>query len=271
MSLLPTHPLGTLLLSALTALMCLPATVVAQGFSAFVSPPRFEVKLTPGKPTRLIVEVQHVGTQPGGYRFYTNDWTLSPEHSVSFTDALVPGSCRPWVAIERRELTLNPGNRYRYRFEITPPANTPLGECRFALMIEGRDAAQMQGPVPQVGGRIGVIVYASVGDASPDLVVTGSRVLLREGKPLAVIDVRNNGLAHGRLDGIVNGTDANGNKIELAPADLPILPNETRSISLNPVAAAGLPAPDPRFPLRVTGQLESGNQRLPLDLQFSTP
>ena len=52
---------------------------------------------------------------------------------------------------------------------------------------------------------------------------------------------------------------------------LPILPNEPRRISLNPVAAAGLPAPDPRFPLRVTGQLESGNQRVPLDLQFSAP
>ncbi len=271
MNLLPTRSLGAWVLPALTALLCLPATVAAQGFSAFVSPPRFEARLTPGQPTRLIVEIQHVGTQPGAYRFYTNDWTLSPEHAVGFTDALVPGSCRPWVALERRELTLNPGNRYRYRFEITPPAHTPAGECRFALMIEGRDAAQMQGPVPQVGGRIGVIVYASVGDAAPDLVVIGSRVVTRDGKPQALLDVRNNGLAHGRLDGVVDGTDASGQKIELAPADLPILPNETRSIALLPVAAAGLPAPAPRFPLRVTGQLESGNQRVPLDLQFRAP
>lgn len=256
-----------------TGLLCLsgPACALAQGFAAYVSPPRFEAVATPGKAQRLVLEIQHAGTQSGAYRFYTNDWTLSPDHSVNFSDELGPDSCRPWVAIERRELTLNPGSRYRYRFEVTPPADTPAGECRFALMIEGRDPTQVQGPVPLVGGRIGVIVYVGIGGAAPSLAITGGGVQAQGDQPVAFIDVRNTGNAHGRLEGTVTGTDASGQTIEFAPASLPILPQETRRIALTPVAAEGAPLPVPRYPVSVKGTLDAGKQRLSVALQLSAP
>jgi hypothetical protein len=257
------------LLASALALACAPA-VLAQGFAAYISPPRFEVQTPPGQRLREVLEIQHVGQQKGGYRVYTNDWTFGPDNAVNFSDELAPDSCRPWVAIERRELTLEPGARYRYRFEISPPADTPPRECRFAIMVEGLDPARVQGSVSfPVGGRIGVIVYAAIGGARPELALTGTRVEPVQSQPTVLLDVRNSGTAHGRLQGYVNGTDADGRTYEMAPADLPILPGETRRIALLPVAEDGKPTPQPRFPLKIKGTLEWGPNRLPLDLTLA--
>ena len=255
---------------ALCLLALLPALVSAQGFAAFISPPRFEVRATPGQPLRQVLEIQHVGRTPGNYRVYTNDWTLEGDNQVSFSNELAPDSCRPWVAIERRELTLQPGARYRYRFEISPPAGTPPRECRFAIMVEGLEAAQVEGAVSfPVGGRIGVIVYAAIGEVAPALSITGTETAQVNGQPTAVVRVRNDGSSTGRLEGFLDVTDANGQRAEMSPADLPILPGETRRIGLAAVAADGKTAPTLRFPLKVKGQLESGKAKLPLDASFA--
>mgnify|MGYP006194916835 CR=1 FL=1 len=247
-----------------------PLGVLAQGFAAYITPPRFEVQVDAGKTLRQVVEIQHVGLQKGLYRVYTNDWSLLPDNSVAFSDTLASDSCRPWVAVERRELTIEPSARYRYRFEISPPPGTPARECRFALMIEGLDPARVQGDLNfPVGGRIGVIVYAAIGGAAPQLEIASTRVVMVEGKPTAVVDVRNRGNAHGRLEGFVNGTDSSGVRFEMAPADLPILPGETRAIALSPVVEDGKPVPGVRFPLVVSGKLEWGRNSVPLDTRFA--
>ena len=225
-------------------LACAPGVMQAQGFAVYISPPRFEVQATPGQSLRQVLEIQHVGQEKGNFRIYTSDWTLQPDNSVVFSEALGPDSCRPWVAIERRELVIEPGARYRYRFEITPPPGTPARECRFAIMVEGLDKARAQGNLDiPVGGRVGVIVYATIGNAAPQLAIVGTRVDTRNGQPAAVVDVRNSGNAHGRLEGYVNGTDATGARFEMAPSDLPILAGETRAVTIMPVMEEGKPAP----------------------------
>jgi hypothetical protein len=259
---------GATTLALLAALQ--PATSAAQGFAAYISPPRFEVQPAPGQTLREVVEIQHVGREKGHYRIYTNDWVFNPDNSVTFSNDLAPDSCRPWVAIERRELSIEPGARYRYRFEITPPADTLPRECRFAIMVEGLETAKVEGQLNfPVGGRIGVIVYASIGGAAPQLEIARTHVVTVNGQSTAVIDVRNTGLAHGRIEGFVNGTDAAGQRFEMAPTDLPILPGETRSLSLAPVVEDGQTAPVIQFPLQVKGTLEWGDHRLPLDASFT--
>lgn len=254
---------------ALAALLAAPAAW-AQGFAAYITPPRFELEVAPGNSLRQVLEIQHVGQQKGNYRIYTNDWTLDASNAVTFSDELAPDSCRPWVAIERREIGIDPGARYRYRFEITPPPGTAPRECRFALMVEGLEPARVQGSFNfPVGGRVGVIVYAAIGGAAPQLEIVATRVGMVNGKPTALLDVRNQGNAHGRVEGFVNGTDATGGKFEMSPSDLPILPGETRAVVLAPVVEDGKTAPDVRFPLVVKGNLEWGKNRLPLDASFA--
>lgn len=257
------------LLTLLLAAPLLPAAH-AQGFAAFVSPPRFEVRLAPGQPLRQVLDIQHVGRTKGQYRLYTNDWTLGPDNAASFSNDLAPDSCRPWVAIERRELTIEPGARYRYRFEISPPAGTAPRECRFAIMVEGLDTTQVKGDLSfPVGGRIGVIVYAAIGDVAPALSIAGTETARVNGKPVAMVKVSNSGTATGRLEGFLNATDAGGQRVELAPADLPILPGETRRIALAVATLDGKPAPELKFPLSVKGSLESGKTRLPVEASFA--
>ncbi|GAA6142155.1 hypothetical protein [Hydrogenophaga sp. 5NK40-0174] len=267
----PSTPLLSVLGSGLTALaLCFsPVPAKAQGFAAYVSPPRFEFAVEPGQRSRQVIEIQHVGQQKGNYRIYTADWTLGPDYSVNFSNELAADSCRPWVAIERKQLTLNPEDKYRYRFEVAPPADAPARECRFAIMIEGIDTTQVQqGAISfPVSGRIGVIVYARIGGAAPVLELVSASALPGKDAAGVALAVRNTGNAHGRLIGFVNGSDAQGQSMELAPADLPILPGETRTIPLQAVASEeGKRAPRIEFPIQIRGALEWGDgQTLPLE------
>lgn len=243
----------------------------AQGLAAYATPPRFEVKGEAGKTQRHVVEIQHGGREPGRFRIYTNDWEFQPDHSVKFVDALVPGSCRSWVALERRELTLAPGARHRFRFEVTPPAGTPPMECRFAVMIEGADPAQVQqgGLGVAVSGRLAVIVYVAVGGVKPRLAVRAHAVKGVGGERLPVLTIENTGEATGRLEGYLTAKDESGREVEVAPDDAPILPGRTRDIPLRPGAEEGKAAVALRYPVTVKGTLEWDKQRESLDLRFN--
>src|SRR5580698_4092308 len=127
------------LLGALTLAAAAHAPARAQGFAALVSPPRFELSAKPGKTVRSVIEISNRSTAPGKYLVHTADWDLSADFSVTFHDDLQPGSCRPWVAIERPDIVVPGAGTMRYRFEVNVPADAPPGECRFAVMIEGTE------------------------------------------------------------------------------------------------------------------------------------
>jgi hypothetical protein len=257
-----------LILSSLSrplALLLLAWTSLAPAadFSFAISPPRFELTAKPGERVRQTIEITNAAAQPNGLLVRTADWELRADDSVVFHDALQPASCRSWVAIERRELTVPSRLPYRFRFEVAPPADQAPVECRFAILLEGKDSsfAGSTGALP-VGARVGVIVYVAVGDVKPELSVTGMRVEARNGQPTAVLDVRNTGTAHGRLDGFLSGTDARGQVVDVAPANTPILPGQTHTVALS-FTKRGDPntAAQVEFPLAVKGKLEWGKGR----------
>lgn len=240
------------------------SSAFAQGFSAVVSPPRFEDSAKPGATYRNVVEIDNVSNESAHFTVKTADWTLLPDGGVQFSDALASDSCRPWVGIEAADITLPANGKRRYRFEVRVPADAPRRECRFALMIEGDPEAMKGGGVAiPVSGRIGVIVYLSIGDAAPRLEVTGQRVAKVDGQDVPVLRVRNDGDAHGRLQGFVDGTDANGRRYAFAPSTSPIMPGETRDIALQPQADdPKSPPPVLQFPVKLQGRLDSGAQRI---------
>src|SRR5450631_2147403 len=187
-------------------------SVHAQGFAALVSPPRFELSSQPGKTLRSVIEVSNRSTAPSRYLVHTADWSFAPDFTVNFHDDLQPDSCRPWVAIERPEVVVPGGGTLRYRFEVNVPAGADAGECRFAVMIEGAEPsiARSQGLDMPVTGRIGVIVYLTVGDGAPLLEVLGPKISTLNGRQIPTLRVHNSGTAHGRMTGFLTGTDAKG-------------------------------------------------------------
>lgn len=260
---------------------------LAHAFSALVSPPRIETQAKPGQTVRQIIEITHADNAPGKYKIYTNDWRINAAGGVEFFDDLQPGSCRPWVALERRELSLGAQGKSRYRFEITPPPDAPEGECRFVIMIEGetQDIKSQNINLP-VAGRIGVIVYLAVGNAAPKLDIVGSAIdTTGTGSQTVsnpVVDVHNSGTATGRLAGFLSGTDAAGTKLEFSPDALPILPGTTRRIALVPslpgssatagtAAASGAQAVPVQYPVTIEGQLEWGRERVKFVQRFAKP
>lgn len=250
---------------ALCALL-LSSSVAAQGFSALVSPPRFEATAQAGTTYRNVVEITNLSLKSEHYALHTADWTLDADGTAEFSEALAPGSCRPWVGIEAPELNIAANAKRRYRFEVAVPAGTPSGECRFAIMLEG-DPETLKGnlAVP-VSGRIGIIVYLIIGDAAPRLELLGQQTETVQGRVLPVLRVRNAGNAHGRLEGLVDGKDAAGHAIAFAPSNLPILPGETREIVLTPEGDNDATlAPPIVYPLSMKGRLDVGSQRLDID------
>jgi hypothetical protein len=256
-------------LGVAAVLMATAAQVAAQGFATLVSPPRFELRAKPGDRLRQVVEISNAGAQSARLGIKTADWSLDPDYSVSFTDALQPGSCRPWVSIERREVTVAAGGKYRYRFEIAPPADAATGECRFALLLEGDDqevktASGLSFPVT---GRIGVIVYVALGNASPVLEVVGSSTATLDDGRAPILHVKNTGNAHGRIAGFLSGKDARGRDLDFTPSTLPILPGETRPVALK----ASLGKDDTiqvAYPITIRGALEWADKRVPFEQRF---
>src|SRR5271154_4873143 len=207
-----------------------------QGFAAVVSPPRFELAAKPGKTLRGVIEVSNRSMAPANYVIHTADWTLGRNFSVSFHDDLQPDSCRPWVAIERPEVQVPGGGTLRYRFEVAVPPDGPAGECRFAVMIQGAEPsiAVSNGLDMPVTGRIGVVVYVTVGDGAPELEVLGPKTATLNGQQVPTLRVHNGGTAHGRMSGFLTGTDAKGTSYDFTPSDFPILPHEEREVFLTP-------------------------------------
>ncbi len=271
------------LAAAAVALMSLAlAGQVRAQFAAAVTPPRFEVSIEPGQVARQVMEITHAIPGAGTYRVYTADWNMDASGALTFYETLQPGSCRPWVAIERKEVTVAMGARVRYRFEVAPPANVTPQECRFALMIESKpQEVQSESSSFPMNGRIGVIVYASVGGAKAVLEPGATSVGKYDGRPTPLLSVHNAGNATGRLSGILKGTDGAGATIEFTPESIPILPGQTRLVALQPyepglrsAASASAPSAQPllKWPLTLRGLLEygpGGTSRLELDRSFA--
>lgn len=252
-----------------------PACAAAQagGFAAAASPSRFELEARPGKVLARTLEIQHVGVEASEYAIRTADWSLTEEHGLEFFDGLQPGSCRPWVRLERHTVKVAPRTRRKYRFEVHVPPEASAGECRFALLIESREQETVpvltDAPIKlPLTGRLGVIVYVTVGGAQPRLTLTTIGVGEDGGSRVPMLTLRNDGNAHGRLDGALRGTDAAGKTVYLPVSTLPVLPGQTRRLALLP--AADLQSKQPvevSYPLRMTGRLDWDHGHFDVDTE----
>lgn len=267
------------LLMAACAVLAAASDARAQ-FAASVSPPRFEFDAPAGELSRRTIEIVHAGATSGSYRFATSDWRLTANGQAEFLEPLQPDSCRPWVALERRTATIAPGARLRFRFEITPPADTLARECRFAIMVESAEQMTSAGSLQfPMNGRIAVIVYARIGGAAPQLTIEQTLIARIDGQDVPALRVRNSGNATGRFAGFASARDADGERIDLAPQTVPVLPGMVRVLSLMPLPPLDKPnAAAPviaRWPLRVQGTLEVDGSaplvKLPLDAVFAPP
>lgn len=238
----------------------------AHDFSILISPPRFEDSAKQGTTYRNVVEISNLSGQGTHLNLKTADWRLDASGAAVFSDPLSPDSCRPWVGLEATDVAIAASGKRRYRFEVAVPADAPNGECRFAILVEGDPGSVQGGVVVPVSGRIGIIVYLAIGDASPKLEYVDRKAQTVDGQALPVIRIHNAGNAHGRLEGFIDGRDASGRRFTFAPSSLPILAGETRDVVLNPQGENDkTPAPAIVYPLSLKGRLDYGSQHIDVE------
>lgn len=237
----------------------------AQGFSVLVTPPRIEASAKIGSVYRNVIEITNVSDASSHFRVYTSDWSLDANAAAVFDNKLAADSCRPWVGIESKEITVGPRGKRRYRFEVAIPKDAVPRECRFAIMIEG-DPETVKGKLAvPVSGRIGVIVYLAIGDVAPKLKILTTGIKNVNGQRLPAIKVNNIGNAHTRLEGYAELVDAKGKRWTVVPENFPVLAGETRLIALVPQVEENKPIPELAYPVKISGKLDAGKERIPTD------
>lgn len=265
--------------SAIAALLAAPLLTLlatdAVPFAGLVSPPRFELRAKPGDVLREVLEIGNDASVPDEFAVSTADWRLNETGGVEFDEPLQPGSCRPWVRIERHKVAMQPRAVRKYRFEVHVPADAAPQECRFAIMLQkaAPDATEVTAGNIQfpLEGRIGVIVYVAVGDVGPNLELQGVGLKEINGRLTPAATFRNTGKSHGRPEGVLEGRDASGKSYEFVVSPFPILPGETRSVALWPQEGPDKKTPQLAYPVRLRGTIEwdGGKQEIDATLARS--
>jgi len=244
----------------------------ASAFAGLVSPPRFEIRAKPGEVVREVLDIGNDAAVADDFAVSTADWDLNEKGGVEFRDPLQPGSCRPWVRIERHEVHMQPRALRKYRFEVHVPPDAPAGECRFAIIIQkASEAAEVTAGNIQfpLQGRIGVIVYVSVGEVAPRLKLESVTLKEFNGRLTPAATFRNDGNSHGRPEGVLEGRDASGKTYEFVVSPFPILPGETRAVALWPQEGPDHKAPVLKYPVRVRGVIEWDGGKQDIDATLS--
>lgn len=245
----------------------------AQGFSAGVSPSKFELRAEPGEILRDTISILNPGADFADYELKTADWRLSDTGGVEFIeDSLLDGSCRPWVRLERRTLRINPGSQRNYRFEVHVPEDAAAGLCRFAIVIEPAESVMTrigEGDsaisVPIVG-RYAIVTYVTIGNALPVIEIVDVGTTESNGQRFPAVTLRNTGNTYDRAVGQLTSVDFSGQRVLLVPSSFPVLPGRTEIVAIVP--DLGPDADEPaalRFPLRITGNIEIAGQVLAID------
>lgn len=260
--------LEKLLLASCMLIPALPAAN-AGGFAATVSPPRFELFAKPGDTVRETVEISNSDATTANFKMRTADWDLTEDGKVIIhPPELQPGSCRGWTRLERRSIKMAGNTSRRFRFEVHVPEDSPPGECRVALLLEGLDEESVMAGTDEirfpVQGRIAIIVYVVIGDALPDMELHKISISTVNNQQTPVAVLENKGMAHGRPSGILVGTDAVGNKLEFSVSPSPVMPGQTRNIPIWPAKTNKVSMQDVVMPLQLSGTIEweGGNKKI---------
>ncbi len=255
--------------------MAAQAQVTPIPFAVSAVPSRFEIHAAAGERVVRSVSLRNVGDKAIPLRARTLDWTMDEKANIQFIDGLTSDSCRPWVAVERREFNVEGSRERNFRFQIDVPKQAPAGECRFMLAIESvapaaerKETVQGREISMPVGARLALPVYVVVGGAAPKLTVLSFGVEDVRGQRTPVIRVRNSGNAHGRLEGSADAVDAKGTRFEIAPDASAVLPGQTRSLALAAQPARGQKPYTFVLPITVKGSFDSDSGAIPIDARF---
>jgi len=220
----------------LISLFLIPSKPV-EAISISVAPIRVEHNVPARGSITDAISILNDDTSPVHIRVRIEDWSLTQEGAITFAKGgSQPYSAAPWIRINPREFTLEPGQSQMVRYSLTVPRDAAPGGYRAAIIF-----ATVSPPTPgerqkrvALEGRIATILYETVGKPIPSGEITGLSFQVNpEGRPEFTISFQNTGPVHIRTRGEITIRDKGGKEVAKVPLpDLPILPQSRRDFKI---------------------------------------
>lgn len=119
------------------------ATASGSGDGIALAPARFELEMSPGSETTVVVNLDYHTAQANAqpYRLVAslNDWDMNQNGELGFyKSGTRPNSASPWIIYSPAEVTVQPGQTHSIRVTITVPKDAAPGDHLAALIVEQR-------------------------------------------------------------------------------------------------------------------------------------
>ncbi len=170
-----------------------------------VSPPLFEISLSPQGADDSF-RVINTGNRPAEFELSVINWTLDEDMNIQEVEPS-PETISQAILFNPTTFTVPPGQDQVVRFSIRPRTQLEPGEYRALIYVnqlpaplEELDEEELAAQV-QVVGRLGVTIYAYVGDVTRVGVLNDVRVETNAPQPTALFNIDSQGTAHVRLSG----------------------------------------------------------------------
>ena len=177
----------------------LPVLADAQMATIGISPLRIEMALG-SRPVAEAIQIMNLGSAPIDLSVSVSNWILDEANQVQVIEP-TEQSLDQWIVISPLRLTLAPGRLQTVRFTVRPKVKPEPGEHRAMVFFEEVPEAEPRPGQTRVVGRVGVAVYANVGEVTRRAVLNCLEVVTVGRTTAAVFDISSEGTAHARMSG----------------------------------------------------------------------
>jgi hypothetical protein len=202
-----------------------------------ISPIQAEHQIASGTSETNLINVRNEGKQPERIKAYLEDWQLDVKGDVTYSRAgSNPHSCSAWIQVNPTDFRLDPGTRV-VRYTITVPPGAKPGTYWTAIIfegqpvVEGKPAGRMMG----VHGRIGVVIYETVGKPEIKATFRDFQVRPSKGKLTFHLSLANSGSGFYRLrKSRVILKNSQGQEVsQVEVPNIPVLPGTSRELEFS--------------------------------------
>lgn len=273
-----------LLIVILAAATSFAAAMDASIITIGASPSRFELEIG-NRPVNEALKIFNYGSETARIQVSVNSWTLDERNEVQLT-APTEQALDQWMIISPMAFEVPPGSFQTVRFSIRPRVEPQPGEHRAMIYLQQQPTeGVVEGKTINIIGRVGIAVYAYVGEVERVGRLHDIEVHPEGDLQLASFDISSSGTAHVRMSGQytiwpaelyatedqAEGEGPAGNDLVLPEGALavgwlppnPVLPDARRRLAMR--FGQDLPAGDYVFDVR--GEL--GGEQLRMGVPFS--
>lgn len=202
-----------------------------------VSPIRAEHQVEAGASETNVILVKNEGKGSERIKVYLEDWQLDAKGDVTYSRAGTnPHSCSAWLQVNPTDFRLDSGTR-EVRYTLTVPPGVKPGTYWTAIVLESLPATEGKPAGRRMGvhGRIGVVIYETVGKPEIKAAFNDFQVHPAKGKLTFNLALTNSGTAFYRLKKswvtLKNSQGKEVSRIEVP--DIPVLPGTSRNLEFS--------------------------------------